>query len=69
MKNLLNLKNAKTLSKSEQQSINGGGKGRPYCCDPNLYCCTTSHLAQHNPSCGGTYRPGCLYHYATGCCI
>lgn len=59
------------LNKSEQKKINGGRRpgSLQRCCDPSLHCCTTSHLAQNNSSCGGTYVSGCQYHYASGCCI
>ncbi|WGH76847.1 hypothetical protein P8625_06815 [Tenacibaculum tangerinum] len=67
-KQILNLGNA--LNKAEQTQINGGLKLKPtLCCDPALRCCTTSHLAQNNASCGGTYISGCQYHPATECCI
>lgn len=67
-KQILNL--GKALNKSEQKSIEGGWKIRPFkCCDPAMQCCTTSHLAQNNPSCGGTYISGCQYHPASNCCI
>ncbi|WP_299106576.1 hypothetical protein [uncultured Tenacibaculum sp.] len=69
-KSILNL--GKVLSRTEQKKIDGGGFGplKPRrCCDPALQCCTTSHLALNNPSCGGTYMSGCQYHPANGCCI
>ena len=66
---ILNL--GKALNKADQKEINGGlGPLKPFiCCDPALQCCTTSHLAQNNASCGGTYISGCRYHPASGCCI
>ncbi|WP_299156996.1 hypothetical protein [uncultured Tenacibaculum sp.] len=67
-KQILNI--GKVLNKAEQKKIEGGLKLKPTrCCDPAMQCCTTSHLAQNNPSCGGTYISGCQYHPASGCCI
>ncbi|WP_417799861.1 hypothetical protein [Tenacibaculum sp.] len=59
----------KSLNTAAQKQINGGGLKPRRCCDPALQCCTTSHAALNNPSCGGTYISGCQYHPATNCCI
>ncbi len=40
MNKLMNLPGVKTLNRKEQQNINGGGKGRPTCCNPTIYCCS-----------------------------
>ncbi|MHA7057927.1 hypothetical protein ACWGOQ_0011945 [Aquimarina sp. M1] len=70
LKNILKLEGSQRLGRNEQRAINGGGRPGPrLCCDPALRCCTTSHLAQNNASCGGTYISGCQYHPASGCCI
>ncbi|TSE03125.1 MULTISPECIES: hypothetical protein [Aquimarina] len=70
LKTILNLEGTKKLKKDQQKAINGGL--RPIlrrCCDPALQCCTTTHVALNNPSCGATYTPGCSYHASNGCCI
>ncbi|TPN85445.1 hypothetical protein [Aquimarina algicola] len=70
LKKILNLEGVQRLKKLEQNKISGGL--RPIlrrCCDPALQCCTTSSLAQNNPSCGGTFIPGCSFHPASNCCI
>ena len=71
LKTLLNLKDTQRIKREDQRSISGGRPpiGPTSCCNPALECCTTSHLAQNQPSCGGQYRPGCTYHRASGCCI
>ncbi|WP_299439609.1 hypothetical protein [uncultured Aquimarina sp.] len=70
LKNILKLEGSQQLNRNEQKSITGGDRRKPSrCCDPAQRCCTTSHLAQNNSSCGGTYISGCLYHPSNGCCI
>ncbi len=39
LKSILKLDGAQELNKSEQKSINGGGRPGS-CCDPELHCCT-----------------------------
>ncbi|MBG6128718.1 hypothetical protein IWQ47_000591 [Aquimarina sp. EL_43] len=70
LKTILDLEGTKSLKKSEQKGINGGRiPVLRKCCNPALRCCTTSHVALNNPSCGATYIPGCSYHPSNGCCI
>ena len=71
LKTLLNLKGTQRIKREDQKTISGGAPpGTPtQCCDPALECCTTTHLALNNASCGGQYKSGCTYHRATGCCI
>ncbi|MDY8137900.1 hypothetical protein [Aquimarina sp. 2201CG5-10] len=70
LKNILNLEGAQRLNKEEQKTISGGGRpGLLRCCDPAARCCTTTHVALNNASCGATYIPGCNYHPSNGCCI
>ena len=41
LKSILKLNGAQELSKTEQESINGGGGPTlRRCCDPELHCCT-----------------------------
>lgn len=39
LKNILNVKGAKTLSKSDQKQVMGGMPELLQCCDPALTCC------------------------------
>ncbi|WP_459209854.1 hypothetical protein [Aquimarina rhabdastrellae] len=42
MKNILNFKGIKTLSKSEQKQINGAAVQRPWCGGPKRCCINTA---------------------------
>ncbi len=61
LKNILNLKNAQTLSKDQQKSVNGG----------NLGACPNPVDAQKCQSCGGYPLPNgcCLGTRETHMCI
>jgi hypothetical protein len=39
LKNILKLEGAQKLTKNEQKSIKGSGRGGNPCCDPELSCC------------------------------
>ncbi|MBQ0736016.1 hypothetical protein [Aquimarina celericrescens] len=68
LKTILNLEGAQSLKKSEQKAINGGQLVPILCCNPIMECCTTTSVALNNPSCGASYKPGCRFHKANGCC-
>jgi len=60
-KQILNV--GKALNKAEQKKVNGGGKGRPTCCNPTFYCCNP------NPNYNGS---NCQFIYAPVpgmCCV
>ena len=44
------------LSKSEQQSINGGRLGKRVCCDPSIHCCSITAGVNNS-------GVGCMYQY------
>ena len=59
LKNILNLKGVKTLSKEEQRNIKGGGR----CCNPALDCCSFCG------ACGAGFNGSCVYCLNTTCCV
>lgn len=65
LENILNVKGAKMLTKSDQKQILGGFPGLIPCCNPELQCCTIDS--------GSIWPdPGCTFIHSnpiTGECI